>query len=107
MGKMQADELQGIAFQIILESGEARNLIHLAFEQMRNAKFLEAEGNLQKGKNAIVRAHNSQADLLQKYASGENFNIDLLLVHSQDHLMTTLTLNEVAFEMLHLYRRIT
>ena len=43
---------------------------------------------------------------MQKYTSGEDVNIDIIMVHAQDHLMTTVTLREVALEMLHLYKNI-
>ncbi len=32
--------------------------------------------------------------------------IEIIMVHAQDHLMTTMTLREVALEMLSLYRKI-
>ena len=32
--------------------------------------------------------------------------MEIIMVHAQDHLMTTMTLREVALEMLSLYRKI-
>lgn len=32
--------------------------------------------------------------------------MEIIMVHAQDHLMTTMTLREVALEMLHLYRKV-
>ena len=106
MSKIQPEELQGVAFQIILESGDARSLIHEAFALMREGKFSHAEAKLEIAKDAMIKAHGSQTDLLQKYASGVNFNVDILMVHAQDHLMTSMTLKEIAVEMLHLYQKI-
>jgi len=106
MGKIQPEELQGVAFQIILESGDGRGMIHQAFTLMREAKFAEADAKLEMAKDTIIKAHGTHADLLQKYASGINFDIDILMVHAQDHLMTTLMLKEIAIEMLHLYKKV-
>ena len=106
MSKIHPEELQGVAFQVVLESGDARGIIHKAFALMREANFSEAEAKLEMANDVIIRAHGSQAHLLQKYASGSNFDVDILMVHSQDHLMTTITLKEVAIEMLHLYKKI-
>lgn len=106
MSKIQTEKLQGVAFQMILESGDARGMIHEAFALMREAKFVEAEAKFDIAQDAIIRAHGSQTDLLQKYASGINFNVEILMVHAQDHLMTTMTLKEVAMEMLHLYKKV-
>ena len=106
MSRIQPEELQGVAFQMILESGDARRMIHEAFALMRQAKFSEVEAKLEMAHDAIIKAHGSQADLLQKYASGVNFDVDILMVHAQDHLMTTMTLKEVANEMLYLYKKV-
>ena len=43
--------------------------------------------------------------MLQEYASGTSFTCDILLIHAQDHLMTTMTLREVALEMLGIYQK--
>jgi len=106
MSKIQPEELQSIAFQVILESGNGQEIIHQAFALMREVKFAEAEAKLEIAKDAIIRPHGSQASLLQRYASGINFDVDILMVHAQDHLMTTLMLKEVASEMLHLYKKV-
>ena len=104
--RLSPEEVQGVAFQIILESGDARAIVHEAFALMRESKFEAADAKLLEANEAIVRAHGSQTDLLQKFASGASFDVDILMVHSQDHLMTTMTLREVAIEMLHLYKRV-
>jgi len=106
MEKMSPEEVQGVAFQIILESGDARTIVHEAFGLMRESKFEEANEKLDLANEAVIRAHRSQTDLLKKFADGQSFDMDILMVHSQDHLMTTMTLREVAVEMLHLYEKI-
>jgi len=106
MSKIQPEALRGVAFQIILESGDARSVIHEAFILMRESKFSEAEAKLELAKDAIIKAHSAQADLLQKYASGINFDTDILIIHAQDHLMASQTLKEVALEMLYLHRKV-
>ena len=104
--QLSTEEVQSVAFQIILESGDARTIVHEAFGLMRASQFEEAQIKLTEANEAIVRAHGSQTDLLQKFAGGASFEVDILMVHSQDHLMTTMTLREVAIEMLHLYQKI-
>ena len=53
-----------------------------------------------------MEAHHAQTDLLQKYASGTEVKIEIIMVHAQDHLMTTMNLKEVAVEMITLYQRV-
>ena len=86
---MNTEELQVVAFEIILHSGTARATVHEAFAAMRLGHYDEASQKL-----------------LQDYASGVEIKIEIIMVHAQDHLMTTMTLREVALEMLELYKKL-
>lgn len=103
---MEKDQIQNIAFNIILHSGSSRTLIHNAFELMRNNEFESAANKLEEANEDLLSAHQTQSSLLQQYSSGEEVNVDIIMVHAQDHLMTTMTLREVALEMLSLYEKI-
>lgn len=105
MNELSTDDLQMISFQIIMNSGDGRSDIHEAFSFMREGDFDEAEEKLKEANDKIVKAHNSQTDLLHGLANGQKMNIDVLLIHAQDHLMTTMTLREAATEMLFLHRK--
>ena len=103
---MTEEELQLAAFEIILHSGTARTSVHEALDDMKNGAFQEAEEKLAAADEELLQAHHAQTDLLQKYASGTEIKIEIIMVHAQDHLMTTMTLKEVAIEMMHMYKKI-
>ena len=103
---MNEEELQVAAFEIILQSGTARTEIHEAFALMRENQFSQAEEKLETANVELVEAHHAQTKLLQDYASGVEIKIEIIMVHAQDHLMTTMTLLEVAKEMLELHKKI-
>lgn len=103
---MEKEQIEIVAFDIILHSGSSRTMIHEAFEQMRQGEFENAENKIEESNNELLLAHKSQTGLLQQYSSGENVKMEIIMVHAQDHLMTTMTLKEVALEMLYLYKRI-
>ncbi|MFM0790663.1 PTS cellobiose transporter subunit IIA [Streptococcus suis] len=102
---MNQEELQVAAFQIILHSGTARTEVHEAFSAMRAGDYETASEKLETANTELVEAHHAQTKLLQDYASGIEIKIEIIMVHAQDHLMTTMTLREVALEMLELYKR--
>ncbi|HEM6090046.1 TPA: PTS cellobiose transporter subunit IIA [Streptococcus suis] len=102
---MNQEELQVAAFQIILHSGTARTEVHEAFAAMRAGDYETASEKLETANTELVEAHHAQTKLLQDYASGIEIKIEIIMVHAQDHLMTTMTLREVALEMLELYKR--
>ncbi|MFM0792484.1 PTS cellobiose transporter subunit IIA [Streptococcus suis] len=103
---MNTEELQIAAFGIILSSGNARTVVHEAFAAMREGDYDKAEELLEAANADMLEAHHAQTGLLQKYASGTEVNVEIIMVHAQDHLMTTMTLREVALEMLALYRKV-
>ncbi|MGT2710781.1 PTS cellobiose transporter subunit IIA [Streptococcus oriscaviae] len=103
---MTAEELQVAAFEIILYSGNSRTLVHEAFAAMRKGDYEEAAKLLENANEELLLAHKSQTKLLQEYAGGTEIKIEIIMVHAQDHLMTTMTLREVALEMLALYQKV-
>lgn len=101
---MTKEDLQVIAFEIILNSGEARSIVHEGFQLMREGKYDEAESKMEEANKKLLEAHKSQTSLLQGYASGEEVVMEVIMVHAQDHLMTTMTLREMAIELLAMYK---
>lgn len=98
-------ESQQIAMEIIANSGEAKGQAFQAIRVMREEKDYEKARELLKSANEYAHiAHVAQTKLLTMTATGEEVNVDVLLVHSQDHLMTTILaidLIEEMIEMIH------
>ncbi|WP_042251790.1 PTS cellobiose transporter subunit IIA [Leuconostoc mesenteroides] len=103
---MKSEDIQVVAFEIILHSGNARTMVHKAFEAMREKKFKLSNENLKLSNDELLLAHKSQTNLLQEYAEGSHIDMEIILVHAQDHLMTTMTLREMAIEMQTLYEEV-
>ena len=102
----QENELQVIAFEFIVNSGDARSQIHQSFAAMKKGEFDKATESLKGAEQSLLNAHRTQTKLLQENAQGKVLNLDILMIHAQDHLMTTILLQEIAQEMLELYQRI-
>ena len=64
-GNMTSEELQVIAFDIFLHSGNARTLIHEAFKLLRQGEKAKASQQLDKANEAILEAHKAQTNLLR------------------------------------------
>lgn len=103
---MNSEELQVAAFEIILNSGNARTIVHEAFAAMRDGNYDDATEKLAVANEELLLAHQAQTKLLQEYANGTEIKIEIIMVHAQDHLMTSMTLREVALEMLELYKKV-
>lgn len=103
--KINSETLQVTSFDIIFHSGNARTLIHEAFRSSVNEMFEEVEEKLRQANEEILHAPQSQTQLLKELASGTKIEMEIIMVHAQDHLMTTMTLLEVAQEMNYLYQK--
>lgn len=100
------EKLMEIAFGIIAHAGDAKSK---AFEAISTAKQGEVEKALEMIKeadNIINQAHRFQTELITKEASGEELKMGVILVHSQDHLMTSMTFIQLAKEIVEVYSRL-
>ena len=93
---MNTEELQVVAFEIILHSGTARATVHEAFAAMRLGHYDEASQKLEVANTELVEAHHAQTKLLQDYASGVEIKIEIIMVHAQDHLMNAILMKDMA-----------
>ena len=73
---------------------------------MRKTVLSKRSQQLKDANQAIVDAHNVQTDMLTKEAQGEHTEIDLYMVHAQDHLMTGITFVDLAKEIIAVYKRL-
>ena len=54
----------------------------------------------------MLQAHDVQTDMLTKEAQGIHTEIDLYMVHAQDHLMNSITFKDLATEIISQEKRI-
>jgi len=98
------NELDLVSMSIIANSGDARSLSFQALTAAKEGDFDKADELLKKSDESATLAHKAQTELLFKEANGEKQNINVLLIHSQDHLMTSILASELIKEMITLYK---
>ncbi|MFF3022196.1 PTS lactose/cellobiose transporter subunit IIA [Gottfriedia sp. NPDC057948] len=96
-----------IAFQLILHSGNAKSLLMEAMYKARDGEFEEARRKVNEANAELRLAHHSQTSLIQSEAGGQQYKINILLVHAQDHLMNTLTTRDLVEEIIYLHEKIS
>lgn len=94
-----------IAMNIIASAGEARSMCIEALREAREDRFEEAEKMLSEAESTIQTAHKAQMDLLVEEANGEKADISILLIHAQDHFMTSLLALDLAREIIELHKK--
>ncbi|MCI5774703.1 MAG: PTS lactose/cellobiose transporter subunit IIA [Erysipelotrichaceae bacterium] len=99
------NENELVSFNIIANAGDARSLAFGALQAAKLGNYEEASELLKKSDEAANLAHKAQTELLFKEANGEKTNVDVLLVHAQDHLMTSMLAVELIKELIEMYQR--
>lgn len=105
MGEMSQEQLEAI-MGLIVNAGNAKSDAMEAIQAAKNGEFEEADEKLKAAEAALLEAHHAQTKLLTAEANGETLPITLLTIHSQDHLMTSITFNDLAKEVIDVYRRL-
>lgn len=100
------EEIQQLSFMIILHAGNARSSAMEALSLAKQFDFEGARAKIEEADKEFLLAHKEQTTLLQKEASGERTEFSVILIHAQDHLMTAMTVKDLANEMIEMYERI-
>lgn len=100
---MEKEDIQLTAFQLIAHSGEAFDHYYKAIDLARIGQIEKAYEELKVGNKKLTIAHNSQRELLTAEARNEDIDFSIILIHAQDHLMTTIMFERVAKEFIKLY----
>lgn len=95
-----------ISFGIVASAGQARSMAFEALAKAKKGDFDKADELLKQAEEAGLEAHHAQTQLLAKEASGDHTPVDVLLVHAQDHLMTSMLAQELIREIIELRREL-
>lgn len=94
------DETEMKVFQIISISGDSRAQAFEALRLARNGEFEQADAKMEEARKTSAEVHNLQTDMLTEEARGNKTPVGLLMVHAQDHLMTSLLARDLIEEMI-------
>jgi len=81
-------ELEEAVMEIIMNAGQSRSL---CFEALHSAR----QGNIEEAKLLLIEQDAGEAKQ----------PMTLIMVHAQDHLMTSMLARELSNEIIHLYQR--
>lgn len=90
---------------LIMYGGEAKSNAMEAIRAAKSSDFELASRKLADANSALLQAHKTQTEMLTKEANGESAPLSLLMVHAQDHLMTSITFVDLAKEVVEVYEK--
>lgn len=100
------NELERLAFELISNSGSARSYAFEALKLAKEGKIDQANEKMAIAKEEILKAHKIQTQLIQKEANGDKIEVNILLVHAQDHLMSSILANDLIKELIYMQEEI-
>lgn len=80
---------------IIVNAGNARSNCIKAMKLATARDYEQAMALYHESKEALVVAHNTQTQLIQKEINGNKNELTLLMIHAQDHLMDALVMKDM------------
>ncbi|MFA6075171.1 MAG: PTS lactose/cellobiose transporter subunit IIA [Negativicutes bacterium] len=101
---MEQEEM--VIFQLITFGGSARSDVFEAYAAAKAGKFEDAQALVKSAGEALLEAHKVQTDLIQQEAAGNNMTVKLLMVHAQDHLMTSILAKDLIENMIDMQKQI-
>ncbi len=100
------DEQEMIIMNLIVNAGSARSSSIEAIQYAKAGDMDKAEESMQAAKETVNEAHHAQTEMIQAEIRGEKTPLNLLMVHAQDHLMTSLLCLDMAQEFIDIYKKI-
>lgn len=97
-------ELEQQIVGIISAAGESKAKAFEALKKIKESKYDEARQLLVESREADLSAHKIQTQLITAEMTGENRpEIGLLMVHAQDHYMTSQLARDMVEEMIEIF----
>lgn len=93
-------------FTIISYGGDAKAIAYEALEIAQNGDFDLAKQKIKEANDKLTEAHNTQTKLIQAEINGEDMDMSLLMVHAQDHLMTSISEISLIEQMIKMEQKI-
>lgn len=97
-------EFEQMIFGIISSAGDSRAKAFEAMKEIKKGNYDEARIMLEASREADTEAHNIQTKLIQQEISGEiKPELTLLMVHAQDHYMTSQLTRDMVEELINIF----
>ena len=96
--------LEKTSFEIISTVGMARSCFIEAIREARHGDFSSAKSLLTEGNKYFNEGHLAHTKLVQAEASGERFDMNILLTHAQDQMMSAESFKILCEEFIETYK---
>lgn len=103
---MTREEMQMTGFEIVAYAGDARSKLLILLSRISSGDFTGVEEAMVEIESLINHAHTQQMEILASEAQGGDIEYSFTMAHAQDHLMTVITMKEMAVHIIKLYEKL-
>lgn len=100
------DGIELVSFKIISNVGAAKSSYIEAMRAADAQDFNRVDELMKQGDENFLLGHEAHAELIQKEAAGQAVQVNLLLMHAEDQLISTETIKILVKEMIQLNKKI-
>ena len=94
-------DLEEVVMGLIINSGQARSLAYTALKKAKEGDLAAAHQLMAQSREALNAAH-----LIEDDQGEGKIPVTLVLVHAQDHLMTSMLARELISELIELHEKL-
>lgn len=102
----EAEELEEVVMGLIINSGQARSTAYGALKMAKQGDFEAAKAMMEQSRMALNEAHLVQTKLIEGDQGEGKMKVSTVLVHAQDHLMTSMLARELVTELIELHEKL-
>ena len=100
------NDLEEVVMGLIINSGQARSLAYTALKKAKEGDLAAAHQLMAQSREALNAAHLVQTQLIEDDQGEGKIPVTLVLVHAQDHLMTSMLARELISELIELHEKL-
>lgn len=100
------DDMEEVVMGLIINSGQARSLAYSALKKAKEGDMAAARQLMTQSHEALNAAHQVQTQLIESDQGEGKIPVTLVLVHAQDHLMTSMLARELINELIDVHEKL-
>ena len=98
-------DISMIGFEIVAYAGDARSSLLEAIKCAKKGEFDKIDDLVKEAEENLNIAHAKQTEMLALDAQGKDLEIGFIMIHAQDHLMTTMLLRDIVYDICEIYKK--
>jgi cellobiose PTS system EIIA component len=98
-------DLESTVMGLIINAGESKSLAMQALFSAKKNEWQDVDKCLKKSAEAAKKAHQVQTELIGMDEGEGKVPVNLIMVHAQDHIMTSMLARELIEEIINIYRK--